>query len=95
MTVGFATTVAMWAAGYLLRLPAINTHPASVGIVMLVCLLVGGYYAGRATRRGILGGIWAAVIAWLLNLLILGSLLAAPDSPNQVIPNALLWLPGR
>jgi len=94
LAVGFGTTVTMWAAGYLLRLPAFGTSPLIVGLVMLICLLGGGYVAGRTTARGLLGGVWTGVVCWLLSLLILGSLLAAPDSPNRVVPSALLWLPG-
>lgn len=94
LTVGFATTVAMWAAGYMLRLPALTTRPGIVGTVMLLCLLVGGYIAGRTLRRGWTAGLSVGLISWVLNLLILGSLLARPDSPNHVVPSALLWLPG-
>ncbi|MBN2082786.1 COX15/CtaA family protein [bacterium] len=94
LALGFGTTIAMWAIGYFCRLPVIGAPPAVAGVLMLIALLAGGYAGGRTTRRGVLGGVWLGGVAWLLNLLILGSLLTASDSPNQMLPSALVWLPG-
>lgn len=90
---GFGTTVGMWLAGYLCRLPAVMLPSQLVLALMLLILLAGGYLSGRLTSRGWRGGVYTALTAALLNLLILGSLLSG-DSPNQVHPAALLWLPG-
>ncbi|HPC82401.1 MAG TPA: COX15/CtaA family protein [Thermoanaerobaculaceae bacterium] len=93
LTVGFGTTVAMWVAGYLLRLPGVEVAPAVVGPVLVALLIGGGGVAAWFGRRGWRSGLWAGALASLLNLLVLGSLLAAPE-PNRLRPSALLWLPG-
>jgi len=59
---------------------------------MLLCLLGGGIVAGRLTGR-MKAGLYAGLVASILNLLILGSLLAGSE-PNAVIPSALIWVPG-
>jgi len=100
LALGFGSTVAMWACGYICRLPAgagdrpgVLVPGAALAVLMLACLLVGGWLCGRLTARGWRGGVLVGLIAGLLNLLILGSLLAGPD-PSHIRPSALLWIPG-
>ena len=93
LAIGFGTTVMMWVGGYLARKPATTVPAVGILIFFVLCLLAGGILAGRYTRRGIWGGLWAGCVAALLNLLILGSLLAG-DQPNRLVPSALIWLPG-
>jgi len=93
LTLGFGTTVAMWLAGYLCRLPAVVLPSPVVLVLMLGCLIGGGYVAGACSSRGIKGGIYGALLAAALNLLILGSLLSG-ETPNSIHPGAILWLPG-
>lgn len=93
LAVGFGTTAAMWVAGYVSRLPGVELAPAVVGPVLLALLLVGGAVAGWLGSHGWRGGARAGALASLLNLLVLGSLLAAQE-PNRLRPSALLWLPG-
>lgn len=92
LTISFGTTVAMWAVGYVGHMPLTRLPPIVFVSVMLVCLIAGGWVAGRHTARGIRGGAWVGLISAALNLLILGSLLARPQS-GQVAEGAWLWLP--
>jgi hypothetical protein len=94
LTIGFGTTVAMWAIGYLARLPVVLA-PAPIVLVLLLAVLVGGgVVAGRFTGRGILGGAASGTISGLLNLLVLGSFLSQRETPNALLPSAGLWVPG-
>ena len=94
LAIGFGTTVAMWAVGYLARLPVVLAPPALVFVLMLLALFAGGFVAGRRTSRGVRGGAYAGALAGLLNLLVLGSFLSTADRPNALVPNAALWFPG-
>jgi cytochrome c oxidase assembly protein subunit 15 len=93
LALGFGSTVAMWAAGYLLRLPGSTVPSWTLGVVLLVCLLGGGVVAGRWAAGGWRTGAAAGLLSSALNLLILGSLLGG-DRPNEVAPSALWWVPG-
>jgi cytochrome c oxidase assembly protein subunit 15 len=93
LAVGFGTTVAMWTAGYVCRLPFVQAPAPVVLALLLACALGGGVLLGRTTDRGTRGGLAAGTIVGLLNLLVLGSLLSG-DRPNEVLPSALLWAPG-
>ena len=90
---GFGTTVAMWAVAYFSRLPAVMLPSTILLFLLVLCLFCGGYFAGKYTKHGFRAGIYTGVITALLNLLILGSLLSG-EHPNQIVPTALLWLPG-
>jgi len=90
---GFGATAAMWTAGYFARLPAIGAPGEFLFCALVVCLLGGGYAAGMTTgsaRAGLLAGL----VSSLLNLLILGSLLASPAEANDLKPAAFLYVPG-
>jgi len=92
LTVGFGTTVAMWSMGYLGRLPAVLLPSPVLLVLLLVCVLGGGFVAGR--HLGNLGSAAAAgFITGALNLLVLGSFLSG-DRPGAVVPSAALWVPG-
>jgi cytochrome c oxidase assembly protein subunit 15 len=93
VTAGFGTTVAMWAVGYFCRLPAILMPSPIVLVLLLGCLFGGGYVLGRVGGASAFAGGAAGLVTGVLNLLILGSLLAG-DDPGRVIPSALWWLPG-
>jgi cytochrome c oxidase assembly protein subunit 15 len=93
LALGFGTTVAMWAVGYVGHLPLVRVPTAVLVGLMLACLLSGGWLAGRHTRRGLRGGAWVGLISATLNLLIFGSLLIEPQS-GQLVPDAWLWVPG-
>ena len=93
LAVGFGVTVAMWAVGYVGRLPALVLSSPLLLALLLACLVGGGVVAGRTIPAGWRGGAYAGTLAGLLNLLVLGSLLAG-DRPNEIQPSALLWVPG-
>jgi cytochrome c oxidase assembly protein subunit 15 len=94
LAIGFGTTVAMWAIGYLARLPVVLAPPSLVLVFLLVVLAAGGYIAGSRGSRGVRGGAIACGLSGLLNLLVLGSFLSSGAQPNALVPNALVWLPG-
>lgn len=98
LAIGFGTTVAMWAVGYVGHMPLTGVPPVVFVSLMLACVVGGGWIAGHNTTRGIGGGIGVGLIVAALNLLILGSILSKPDAAQpdagQVVPHAGLWLPG-
>jgi cytochrome c oxidase assembly protein subunit 15 len=86
LAIGFGTTVAMWVAGYVCRLPYVMAPAGFVLALVLSCQLLGGVVAGRfggSFRAGAL----PALVSSVLNLLVLGSFLSS-DRP------ALVWVPG-
>jgi heme A synthase len=93
LAIGFGTTVAMWAVGYVGHMPLTDVPPVVFVSFMLLCLVVGGWIVGRATPRGYLGGLALGLIVGLLNLLILGSILAKPND-GQIVPQWRLWVSG-
>ncbi len=94
LALGFGTTVAMWAIGYICRFPGMSTPAWLLMALLMACLLGGGFLTARLTARGPMGGLQVGLLVGLLNILVLGSLLAGTDSPNQVVPAAVWWLPG-
>ena len=73
LAIGFGTTVAMWAVGYVGHMPLTDVPPLVFVSLMLVCLVAGGWIVGRKTPRGVRGGLGLGLIVALLNLLVLGS----------------------
>jgi len=93
LTVGFGTAVAMWAVGYLGRLPAVLLPSPLILVLVLAVLFAGGLYLGRRVGLGWIGGALVGLIAGALNLLVLGSFLSGSDA-DRIVPSALWWLPG-
>lgn len=88
LALGFGTTVAMWAAGYILRFPGVSAPGWLVLGVLLAILMAGGFAARRLSARGTHAGWQAGLLAGVLNLLVLGSLLSEAGS------SAAWWVPG-
>lgn len=93
LALGFGTTVAMWAVGYVSRIPPAIVPSSILLVLLLLCWLAGGLLTGRLTGRGARGGAEVGLVSGILNLLILGSFLGG-EHPNSVVPTALLWIPG-
>ncbi|MGQ9835689.1 MAG: COX15/CtaA family protein [Thermoanaerobaculaceae bacterium] len=87
----FAAAVAMWAVGYLGRFPGVGAPPAVLGILFLLGYLALGGVArgcGSSPEQAALAGSLAS----LINLLVLGSLLAEGSGPSLAvaIPGSLI-----
>lgn len=93
LPLGLATAAAMWAVGYVSRLPLVLAPSPLVLLLMLVTLFAGAAAAGRYLPHGWRSGVKVSLVAATVNLLILGSLLTN-DDPNRIVPSALWWVPG-
>jgi len=90
LALGFATAVTMWVIAYVGRLPVVTAPSAVIAIAMLAAVVGWGWFAARRTARWCAGAAGGAV-AGVINLLILGSLVAGPDgAPRWAM---LWWLP--
>jgi cytochrome c oxidase assembly protein subunit 15 len=83
----------MWAVAYVCRLPIVSAPSWLLLILMMAMVMVLGWVAGRRTGGGWWTGVAIGATASVLNMLILGSLLASADG-GGVQPSALLWIPG-
>ena len=89
----FAMTVSMWAVAYFCRLPAVMAPSWVVLGLILAMVALWGWLTGRRTSGGWLDGVLVGAAASVLNLLILGSLLA-PAEGGGVGTSTLWWVPG-
>ncbi len=93
LTVAFGTTVAMWAVGYVGRLPGLELPSPLLLVLILACLPAGGAVLGRWAEGTARDAGLSGAITGVLNLLVLGSFLGGP-TPGRVVPSLLLWVPG-
>lgn len=92
LTFGFGAAVAMWAVGYVCRLPQVSAPPPVLLTALVLVLLGAGLLAGRWLPRNI-HATWAGAVTGLLNLLVLGSLLS--DAREAGLTHwAPLWIAG-
>ncbi len=98
MALGFGTSVAMWAVAFVCLLPRNLSESAATqpliprGVLLfllVICLLGGGFFAGRYLTRGWQSGGWVGLVASTVNLLILGSLVTE-HHPGVLIPCSML-----
>ncbi len=89
LALGFGTTVSMWTVGYVCRMPGMSVPGWLLLALLVLCLLAGGWLAGRCSLRGWRGGLLTGLLTGTLNLLILGGLLAGPESGSI---RGLVWL---
>jgi cytochrome c oxidase assembly protein subunit 15 len=93
LAIGFAATVCMWGIAYV----SLMQPGLVVGEVLFVAILMvavaGGLFAARLAGRGIVGGAMVGLVCGLLNLLLVGSLIAG-EQPGQWIASAALWAGG-
>lgn len=92
LAIGFGTTVLMWTVGYVMRKPEVDAPGPVLGLALLLCVLVGGFLAGRLTTRGWRAGAMAGAVVAGLNLLIVGGTLAGEEGTAVSWP--LVWVPG-
>lgn len=96
LTLGFGATVAMWALGYVGRLPGfLELPPPVLGVGFLILFLAAGALAGRCLGRVKIGAI-AGGVAGGINLLIFASVstirhdMGALAVPGSIGAGALL-----
>ncbi len=94
LTISFGTTVAMWALGYLSRLPGFHVPSAVIFGALIGCFVVGAFAAGALTKRGWRIGLASGILIGILNLLILGSLLASTQKTNALLPSTPAYIGG-
>jgi cytochrome c oxidase assembly protein subunit 15 len=94
LALAFGTTVTMWTLGYIGRFPGVNAPAWLLMVLLLACLLGCGWASNRLAGRGPAGSLRVGLLVGVLNLLILGGLLASGDQTNRLVPSALWWLPG-
>mgnify|MGYP001820602956 FL=1 len=89
----FAMTVSMWAVAYFCRLPAVMAPSWLVLALMLAMVALWGWITGMRSGGGWFAGTMVGAVSAVLNMLILGSLLASADD-GGLVPSALWWVPG-
>ncbi len=86
VTVGIGSSVAMWVAGFLTHLPGTGLPPSGIAGLLLLIQLLGGVAAGRLAgtlcHRRL--GLGAGILSALLNLLIVGSVIASDSETNAL-----------
>jgi len=87
LALGFGTAVAMWALGYVGRLPFVLAPGWLLALGFLLALVGGGFLAGRLSLRPLRTALLAGATAFAVDLLVLGSLL------REASDTAVLWLP--
>lgn len=91
LAVGFGMAVAMWALGYVGRLPGVSAPGPLLAAGFLAILVAGGNLIGRTTHRGALGGALAGALTAALNLLVVLSLVRSDTTPHA--PFSLASIP--
>ena len=102
LAIGLGTATAMWAVGYIGRMPAVQVPPAALAGLLGAVLLAGGFLVGRSTGRGWLGGLAAGLIAAMVNLLIVAGTISGQEvqavngaaDNADALPTAWGWVPG-
>lgn len=84
LTFGFGIAIAMWAVGYVARIPPGLAPNWLVFTALVACMIGGGRLLARTTGRGLPGALAAGGIAGAVNLLVLGSLLRDDHSATDV-----------
>ncbi len=81
----------MWTVAYVGRLPAVLAPSWVIGCTMLAVVVAWMWWAGREAGIDWRGGLVVGAVLAVLNLLILGSLLSAPEGGLR--PGAVWWIP--
>ncbi len=96
VTIGWATSVAMWLVGFFLHLPGLTAAPAVVGIFLLFIHLGAGFACVRLVARESLvrTALIAGLTTGLINLLIVGAIVADPEQRNALQDGAIIAVGG-
>jgi heme A synthase len=88
VTFGFGTAAAMWFVGFVTHLPAVRPAPVVIAVLLLAVQCAGAYFAGRTAGPGRAWklGVIAGVITGLINLLIIGSVVASDTHESGLRP---------
>jgi len=90
LTIGLGTTVLMWAIAYgSLLQPGLVLGELLFGLIIL-CAGVGGVAVVKLAHRGVMAAALAGLVCGLLNLLLVGSIVAG-EKPGEFIADAWLW----
>lgn len=89
----FSACAGMWAVAYITHMPGV-TAPKWVSLVlMLLVLFLFAQRLGRQSLLGWRGGLALGAVGWVLNLLVLGSMITG-SIPGELAPSAPMWLLG-
>lgn len=95
LAVGFGAAVLMWAIGYIAHLPGFQPSSQFVFGLLILALIVAGFFAGRIGGVSRRAAVLAGALAGTINLLIVGSLLGGKNRdqllPRELLQNAALW----
>lgn len=83
----------MWAVAYVTHMPGISAPKWLSLLLMLLILFLSAQRLGRSSTLGWRGGVATGAVAWLLNLLVLGSMVSG-NQPGELAPSAPVWLTG-
>lgn len=93
LAIGFGTTVAMWAVGYVSMMKPGLVLGEALFAATLGCLFVGGWVAGRTRAHGessVVVGMRIGALSATINLLLIGSLIGGKSSREMMV-GAFLW----
>ncbi len=94
LAIGLATTVAMWAIGYVAMMSPGLVAGEALFALMVAAVLVGGFVAGKLSTAGGAGaGLKVGLICATANLLIVGSLFGG-DTERSVAQQLAIWVGG-
>ena len=88
LAIGLGTSVLMWTLGFFGRIPSAPVPGRVLLPWLLLVVLLGGARAGRVPGGGASLGALAGMVASLVNLLVLGSVLAGGERSG-----AAVWVP--
>jgi len=92
LAAGFLTASAMWFVGFITHFPGVQLSGPVVAAPLLAVQFLGCLFAGRLVPKSaaITTGVGTGVLTGLINLLVLGSVLAGADGENTFRDNAIV-----
>lgn len=88
LTISFGTVVAMAFVAYLCHMPLIAGHTAITFGLLIACMVAGGFWLGRASRRTWRGGLVTGLVVALVFLIFAGSMVSEnPQALSASLPS--------